>query len=267
VSKNRSWLFSQYNLFSIRRLFRLFFVFGVSFSSISALTFYCNFAVRNFDSFTQIYSCEFNVTEDASDLLTAVSGTHLPGKTNSMTEGVSAPSAVNLTFIPRNLASFFPNIKVLYWAAPQFSSISSDDLKFPLLEYFVCANNQLTSIDGNLFEFSRNLRAISFYNTKLQHVGHNLLVNLPQLQQAWFQHNTCISTYTEDQQGIKNLDRNLPIFCPPLSPTLPTTTPATTTSTPPEYCSYSCLDEIKLEINELKKQMRELLASPCSCLN
>lgn len=252
--------------------------------SFNALIMECRFQMFNHSQIDgEVYLCSANVKRiGTDDTLTNVTGDHLPGKSTADVEYLHG-SFITITMIPEKLVDFFPNLKIFQWDSTGLTAISSQDLRpFPnLIAFYAAYNKKLESIDGNLFEHSPNLKLISLYNNEIQHVGHNLLTNMPNLEIVWFNLNPCINTNAFGTGEILELNRQLPISCPPLE--LPTTTIV------PESCSAGCLEliednqieisllrlqvesqtntieEMRNAIAEMKSQIREIQASPCSC--
>jgi vacuolar-type H+-ATPase subunit I/STV1 len=108
------------------------------------------------------------------------------------------------------------------------------------------------SIDGDLFKHSQQLRWIFFGSSPTQHFGYNLLTSLQHLEVVDFYEIACmINIFANTTEAIQEVNRILPIQCPPL--TVESTTLSTTTSTTaPDFCPASCMDEIKENENEIQ---------------
>jgi Leucine rich repeat len=263
----------------------------ISFSFAHAMDIMCNFKMSSIIVVGNIYICDDPWVVDFGDgkTLTSVDGVHLEGKNNDDIEGFQCGSIFNTLAFTPNLFDFFPNLRFINWQSITLNTISSSDIHlFSALEVIAIRYTQIVSIDGDLFQQNPKLRYISLAANQIQHVGENLLANLPLLEIVNFEGNICLSTIAMTQDSIQELNRELPIQCPPLITTEPPTT--TTTWTPqPEYCPADCserfgrneheistlkakqeaqnkaINELNVEIVELKRQVRELMASPCSC--
>jgi hypothetical protein len=249
----------------------LLFTFGVSLTQ--AVVFDCIFQNVVFSVGGDVYSCFLpTITNTGSTL--EIRGTHKVGKSNSDVEGFYINNQP-LNEIPNGLNNFFPNLNVFFVVNLNLSSISSNDLQYPELLYFRALNSKLENIDGNLFENNPKLVYIDFELNQIKNVGNDLLTGLNDLEEIDFRNNPCINKRAMNPTEIQELNRLLPISCPPLvttttAKTTPTTTISTTTDS--NVCSSGCFDQIKLvedklmqRIIELERQMLELTLSPCSC--
>lgn len=217
-------------------------------------------------------------------ILNDVTGDHLRGKSNLNVLGLVIRDQ-NVTKIPGNItrSDLLPNIIAIIWRNSNLQTIIADDLEqFPKLEVLSINQNLVTTLDGNLFMFTRSLRSVGFYKNNIRHVGANLLTKLSDLEIVNFEANPCVNTQAATKQEISILNVDLPRSCPmPLNPTEPpvtTTTieltsapvttesissPATTesTSTPAtDECIGECLDLIK-SMNETIQELEEKLKS------
>lgn len=122
-----------------------------------------------------------------------------------------------IQIIPRGLDKFFQNLVVIYWRFGQLVSVTVDDLQpFSKLEVLWLFSNKIVSIDGDLFKYSHKLRYISFANNSIEYVGRNLFTNLTELTNAYFHSNVCINKWAQTFEKVQELNRLLPIKCPPL---------------------------------------------------
>jgi hypothetical protein len=246
------------------------------------MVYQCAFSDMGLGYIGTVYACNRLTTVELGDgkQIADISGDHVQGRDNANVKGFFSQTSTHSTYFPRNLGEFFPNLISLHFGQSNFTSISSNDLRnLPTLEVFIMYHSKLLSIDGDLFQNTPNLRVVGIaYNPLLQHVGFNLLTDLSRLQIGNFYENGCINMYAGTSDQIQELKRVLPIQCTPLP-----CESTTTSTTAPDFCSAGCMDEIKEnekeiqllrveisrqsgEIDELKRQMRELMASPCSCI-
>lgn len=228
-----------------------------------------------------LYSCIGTVISTESPaIITEVSGFHLTGRNNSDVKGFDIVGHQILSTIPARIDSFFSNLEVFRWFIGNISTIDSSVFApHPNLLLIILGSNNLVALDSDLFHHTRKLREIHFNHNKLQHVGHDLLAGLTDLTHATFISNPCISSWVNNSQQIQELNRQLPIQCPPLAlattPNPPTTAPdppTTTISTTsaPNECPIRCTmndeaDWMKKRIEEIERQMREIQSNPCSC--
>jgi hypothetical protein len=176
-----------------------------------------------------VYEC-FSHAENTgnSTFIEEVLGTHLEGKGNADVE-CYFEGGDSLTSIPRNLASFYPNLKDFFIYAPILHLSSSDLKPFPNLIRFQSHNGQFTNIEGDLFQYTRQLQHLQLTVPGLKSVGANLLTGLKDLVYVYFGFGECIGTFqAETPERIQELKQTLLIKCPPLE--RQTTSSPTTTS-------------------------------------
>jgi hypothetical protein len=219
-------------------VFGTFLVVFVSFGQSVILN--CRFEMTN-RGFGIVYEC-FSRAENTgnSTIIEEVRGKHLINKTNEDVESFFE-NGNKLTSIPTNLASFFPKLKAIIIIAPLLQLSSSDLKPFPNLVRFDLAYGKFTSIDGDLFQYTRKLKIILFYVPELKNVGENLLTGLDDLLHVTFYSNRCIGYFdAKTPQEIQELKQKLLLQCPPLEPlTSPMTTSQTTTIILPSTTTLS----------------------------
>lgn len=164
----------------------------------------------------------------------------------------------NLTYFPINI-NVFPFLKSVDFSNSSISSMTPVNLTG--LVTLSMSDNKLVSLDGDLFSLSPMLRQVEFNNNQLQHVGHNLLSSLSQLEIATFTNNPCINRQATTQSEIQALNNELPIRCPPLPAT--TTLEPLTTTPPAGECPIRCslndeVDSLKNETIELRNEIVDL---------
>lgn len=177
--------------------------------------------------FGMLYTCGATGTRaENPTTVTEVSGTHVARKSDADVTGLWIQSLEMLAFttIPNSIGKCFPNIEAIEWFNGKISSIDASTFnQFPNLLFINLGRNKLTMLDGDLFQHSRKLQWISFQNNLIEHVGHDLLTGLINLEHVWFNSNLCIDAQAKHQQNIQELNRRLPVECPPLPATIETT--------------------------------------------
>jgi len=209
------------------------------------------------------YTCFATVTSvDNSTSFTSVIANHAQGQNNSDVTAFAVDFNDELTFFPRGIEQFFPNLRVIRWWVGNLTTIDSSTFQpFPDLELVDIGHNKLVSLDGNLFQHSPRLRVIWFNNNLLQNVGQGFLTGLTNLTMANFGENPCINVWAGTPEEIEDFRIQLPIQCPPLDPTPdpPSTTISTTTE--PDECPIDCTrrDDVMMDmIVELQRRVDEL---------
>lgn len=226
---------------SLQRLVQIV-ILATIFSISQALVYRCTYRMQTFQVTGEIYICDPSIIElGDSRTVTLILGIHISGKGDPDVEGIFTVNH-NTTRLPTNLETFFSNIRLIFWHVSELNTITADDLRpYPRLQVLSIFDSRLVSLDGDLFEQTQNLRLIEFKTGQLQHVGHNLLANLPQLEMVLFTDHPCINREANTPDEIQVLNYYLSTECPPLSP-----------SPEPEECSTGCLDIFEQNGNEIE---------------
>lgn len=225
--------------------------------TVDAVQFNCEFRFLSISKFGGAYSCIPTVTLTGSTSLESVSGVHQTGSTNDKV-GCIWIERQNLPFFPQGIVNFFKNLRALYFFETILQSISAEDLQpFPQLELLGLYMVNLTSLDGDLFKFNPLLKYISLGNNKIQHIGHDLVTNLNNLEDLSLFGNICINQSAKNRTAVAELAPQLSVLCPPLDPTTTTATVGTTTKQPTDQCS--CEDEIEELRQENQQQTKEIV--------
>lgn len=243
------------------------FGFHVKFLLVAAITgftadavqFDCYFEYDTLDFVGSVYSCWVTVTSLGSTTLENVTGIHqwYPSNTNDDVEFLNIRNQ-NLPFVPQGIVIFFKNLRAIQISDTRMISISAQDLQpFPELEYLFLSGHNLTSLDGDLFSCTPLLKFIFLALNQIQHIGHDLVTNLDNLENLDLQANICINKVARNRTDVVELAPQLSLLCPPLDEV---TTVATTTELPIEQCP--CDDEIgelRKEIDQIQKANEILL--------
>lgn len=244
----------------------------------------CEFSTKTWPRLEKVYTCDVKVLDMEQVLgnaLTNITGKHAKDKKNSDVQFLNVNQT--LPFIPLNISTFFKNLKGIQWWHSELQTISAIDLnQFPGLQTFSVYGNELTTIDGNLFDFTRKLKLIDFRYNLIEQVGASLLNNLSDLKEVNFIGNRCINVHADSSKKIKELINELPINCavntstkPSITepstaePTITETHPSTTsepkvsespvTNAPPTECPDECLTRIDQKFIEVVQVADELV--------
>jgi len=160
-----------------------------------------------------VYMCNAKVLAfgGSDTVLDGVSQNHLAGYSNSRVESLWIEKQP-ISSLPKGIAQFFPDLKVLTVKNTPLNTISRSDLSpFPNLMHIDSSHNLLEALEGDLFAENPNIVWISFWNNKIRNVGTGLLDNMRNLATVYFNINTCI-----DRGGqIASLKQDLAQKCPP----------------------------------------------------
>lgn len=221
---------------------------NVVYSGYAGVSIKCGFGNYEFPDprIGAIYSCnnaEITFSADASRNVTAITGGHQAGKDNSYVYGIRLSNLTQLTFMPRLLETWFPNMYAIQISNTNLFQLSQADLKpFPQLLFFKAYGSNLETIDANLFAYNPLLRSISFNSNHIKNIGKDTFTNLNQLSELFLSGNDCINKWSDTRDGVVALTAQLPNLCPPLQ------------------CTQNISDneDLMTEIQELKQTIRRL---------
>lgn len=229
-----------------------------TFSSSRAITLTCNFTMSaDLFNLPSKYSCWQPIFSNLdNNVVTAVNGTHMSGKTNNDVQIFYVNDFTSLTFYPRGLETFFPNLIAIDFDRTNISILAGDELdSFSDLKWFrIAFNPNLRNIPSDFFANNLLLETLFIYANGILSLGVNLLNNLSNLSFADFTLNNCTNNNaiaTQPSQ-IANLIQKLRDDCPDDTTTTTTTTTTTSTTTIsttlPQEPSCGDLDEVVCEM-------------------
>lgn len=189
-------------------------IFPAILSSTNSLNFKCNFQVQSWSSVGALYTCNNLLIEsfEVKSSLESVIGVHQSGMTTNDVAALSIRDQ-NLPELPQNMKTFFPNLRAILLYNSGLRSISSNDLQFPMLEYFASMLNKVHAIDGDLFKHTPALKVISFNRNSLDYVGENIFKDLNALINVDMSANDCVDFRAWTTTQIEQLSGKLLIDC------------------------------------------------------
>lgn len=192
----------------------------VSLTSYSrSLLLNCKYKTATFHIFPDCYTCEATVLLLGHEVnVEDVSRNHLAGKSNNDVVALQILNQEAVDFVPQNVNSFFPNLKVFEMRFCGVKTISSPELEQfgKKLEYLSFWKNDLEKIHHDLFKFSQNLKVIIFESNKIRHIDHDVFELTPYLRHLYLHYNVCVSSSSVDNDAtLQELKFQLALKCPP----------------------------------------------------
>ncbi|CRK90099.1 CLUMA_CG003817, isoform A [Clunio marinus] len=187
------------------------------FLHINALILECNFSTVTWSLIGSVYTCTGaiqNITDNRN--ISDVIGNHTADFNNSNVQAV-AIAAQNLSNgIPLNFDMFFPNLTVLSFSNVGLTSVSRSDISpYLSLQLLILFNNQLESLEGDLFSDTPMLQYINLNSNRIRHLGPNIFAPLVNLRTLRMQNNVCINDYVDNNTtGISSLQWEASFRCP-----------------------------------------------------
>ena len=164
-----------------------------------------------------VYTCTGTIQfEGDARNVTEIRGNHTAGNNDSDVRAI-ALSNQPLNDIPTNLEQFFSNLTVLSISTANITQVSrSDLLPFQNLQALILFNNQLESLDSNLFLTTPLLQYINLNTNRLRHLGQNIFNPLTELRTLRLGHNVCIDEYVDNNAtNIQAFLWEASFRCPP----------------------------------------------------
>lgn len=183
---------------------------------VDAITVECEYIVWRSE-----YTCKLAAQNiSGHENVTHVNGNHDPGHTN---EDVKRIDFQRMKFdrMPKDFNKFFTNVERIYLSDTGLKKIFKEDLEnFSKLLQLYAYDNELESLDSNLFERNPNLEWLDLSKNKLESIGADLLKPLTKLGRAYFEYNPCIVKNAETKSEVEALRQEFIATCSPKPETM-----------------------------------------------
>lgn len=176
----------------------------------------CNFVFTNQGELGRTYTCLANIVSIGDERsVSEMYGEHVDGQNDSSVHALLYNQIINFT--PRNISSFFPNLRVLQANSINSSELRREDLEgFKSLTSLRFANNNLREIDNDLFIKNPLLTSIYFEHNPIRHVAHNVFDSLTELNTLYMFNTSCTSKFAANNRSdVELLKFRLLLECPP----------------------------------------------------
>lgn len=123
------------------------------------------------------------VIKNPYEVVDSIEGTHEDGKSSDDVKSISIFQAT-CHYFPKGLEKIFKNIQDIKVYHSGLRTISRDDLQpFRDLKALSLENNELTSLDSNLFEFNTKLKQIKLSGNYLTMIAAGVFDSLKDLEE------------------------------------------------------------------------------------
>jgi hypothetical protein len=141
-----------------------------------------------------------NIISKEMTKIESVTGSHDSGKSNDDVLGFHAYSYSKIiNYFPSGLDLIFKNIKLISTEKVKLKEIHQSDLKpFQQLEFLCLAQNDITTLEKDLFKFNPNLILVMLYSCRISHIDPNVFDNLHKLTYLLLESNACIHEEARD---------------------------------------------------------------------
>lgn len=162
---------------------------------------FCLFGNYKFQDGREYYSCIIDNQQIPENIELTFTGEHLSEKTHNDVSKVWF-STCTLTRVPQHLTKSFPNMTILSVTNSGLQNICKSDVtEYKKLKIFICDENEIEFLPGDLFKGFENLEWISFARNDMSIIEPNILNGLSELKFVDFSGNTKVMAecpiYTE----------------------------------------------------------------------
>lgn len=154
------------------------------------------------------YQCASSLDSASKNtIVDGIDGDHLVNKTNNHVNGLFLHGK-SIKYVPRNIATHFPNLEGLWFFNTEITEITSEDLKpFPKLKAFYLIDSNLAHLGPNLFEFNPKLKYIKMSNNQIAGLARNVFHGIEHLNEIDLSGNICISMHASTEHEIMEMQR------------------------------------------------------------
>jgi hypothetical protein len=180
----------------------------------------CRYSIGNYlgQHITNIYTCSGSLLRTGDKVnIEEVTGGHMAGKTNNDVDALYYGNQMDLTFIPQNSTSFFPNLKVFVVNRCGLKVVNGADLKQfgPGLNFMSLNFNLIEQVSHDLFEFLPNLIFLDMDANGIRHIGHDAFDAIPKLSTLLFNNLCIVVTIGNNATAVANKKFEMSLKCPP----------------------------------------------------
>lgn len=175
----------------------------------------CHFGISDSWLIPDLYSCvgTFNFTGDPI-FVTEVSQRHVPGLTNNDVKRIFMNNQV-MTFIPRNISNFFPNIESIEVFNVGLTELTREALNgFPKLRQMNLNPNNIQIVSNDVFEGNPVLEKLALSGNPIRSVAHNVFDHLTKLDLVHM-FVPCIGFFGDTRVAVENFIFQVSVRCPP----------------------------------------------------
>lgn len=180
-------------------------------ATVTAVTFNCLYTEAVWLGIGFHYQCQtMLLSVESTQYLTNVTGTHLQNKTNDDVAAIHVGHCSDLSYIPKGMLNFFPNLRAIYFQGCGIATLNGTELyEYPKLILFALEMSPLDHVPGKFFAENPDMFFVSFNDNQIKTVGPDLLDNMNKLTDLFFDNNTCINANASTIQEMTVLKETL----------------------------------------------------------
>jgi gas vesicle protein len=191
------------------KLFGFILLLSAPFASSIAIN--CEFKNDVWSYVGDLYTCDLissNISITArGSVVTAATGNHLNSMNHASVTGFASWISSNtINFIPRGLNDVFPNLVGILMKSCRMKKIRQADLRpFPKLKYLSLRDNDIETIERDLFKYNPQLQYINLDYNKINRVHPNVFDQLNELNYFDLDNNACVTGYGTNRTSVLEL--------------------------------------------------------------
>ncbi|CAG9811219.1 unnamed protein product [Chironomus riparius] len=166
----------------------------------------CSFELYMFNTGDTFYQCVIEHQKIPQNKKLRFIGLHMTGKSDLDVTFVEFRDCI-CPRIPQGLKNYFENLKILGFYNSKLKELVKDDFEdYEDLERFICERNLVKFLPGDLFEGTKKLKYIKFFNNNIEIIEPTILDSLDSLKYANFKESQNYHDfYAEDPIYVTNL--------------------------------------------------------------
>lgn len=190
-------MFLRHKIIFLFLNFRLLFFISVLVSATASLRLECSFGREYYNNYHYVEECyvcigKTDYIKTPETAIDGVDGDHVNGKSLDDVN-VLRVSFAEWHYIPKGPEDFFRHIEVLDMQFCHLKAITQEDLRqFPTLFELYLVNNDIKSLDPELFLFNRDLKFIDVTRNKICSIAVDLLDPIDDLKEIRIDDNLCV---------------------------------------------------------------------------
>lgn len=164
----------------------------------------CTFMTREYPLIGNIHECFTSSVEfrEPDELVDNVTLTLPNGVTMNDINALWIHDTIS-HFFPKGVEDFFTNLTVIQVSSSGLKAITQDDLKpFTNLKGLWLNENDLISLEPNLFQFNTELRIIRFDSNRIRSIPRSIFDPLVKLTEVHFTGNVCTSLVAKSKMEL-----------------------------------------------------------------
>lgn len=148
----------------------------------------------------------------------AVSGLHMPNKSNSDVKMLYFNPSKRARAIPRNIGKFYENLEVLRMPSSGITKVAKEDFEsIPKLKLLYLGENKIKYLPKDVFKYVPEIKFLAINSNPITNIGSSTFSSLPKLVYLSAYKLSCAKKWYEsrkDRRGVEKIIFELRRRCP-----------------------------------------------------